>query len=176
MVKSCRVLAALMLLIIFTFAPAARAFAPPATADFSLRSLNGGTISAGSLRGKVVVLAFGASWLPISRPHAQAVQKVADKYGARGVEVFWVSTDSDSNKSKTYASDDQLREFSRRNGLNVTVLRDPDGVVSKSMGVGEVPAVVIFNREGNMDGAPILGYDPESNLADTLAPRLNKLL
>lgn len=174
MIKSCRTLAALMLLIIFTFTPAARAFAP--TADFSLRSLNGGTISAGSLRGKVVVLAFGASWLPISRPHAQAVQKVADKYAARGVEVFWVSTDSDSNKSKTYASDDQLREFSHKNGLNVTVLRDPDGVTSKSMGVSEVPAVVIFNREGNMDGAPILGYDPESNLADTLAPRLNKLL
>jgi len=174
MIKLPRILTALILSVAFIFAPATRPAA--AATDFSLRSLNGDTVSSGSLRGKVVVLAFGASWLPISRPHAQAVQKIADKYGARGVEVLWVSTDSDSNKSKTYASDDQLREFARRNGLKVTVLRDPDGAASKSMGVSEVPAVAIFDREGNMSGAPVLGYDPEGNLADTLAPRLNKLL
>ncbi len=169
-----RILTALILSLAFISAPATS----PASAatDFSFRSLNGNTVSSGSLRGKVVVLAFGASWLPISRTHAQAVQKIADKYGARGVEVFWVSTDSDSNKSKTYASDDQLREYARRSGLKVTVLRDPDGASSKSMGVSEVPAVAIFDREGNMSGAPVLGYDPESNLADSLATRLDRLL
>ena len=35
--------------------------------DFSLRSIDGQTITSGSLRGEVVILAFGASWLPLSK-------------------------------------------------------------------------------------------------------------
>ncbi|MDQ2856560.1 MAG: TlpA family protein disulfide reductase, partial [Acidobacteriota bacterium] len=36
----------------------------PGPAEFSLRSIDGQTITSSSLRGEVVVLAFGASWLP----------------------------------------------------------------------------------------------------------------
>ena len=41
--------------------------------DFSLRSTDGQTVTSDSLRGEVVVLAFGASWLPLSRTQLQGV-------------------------------------------------------------------------------------------------------
>jgi peroxiredoxin len=144
--------------------------------DFSLHSIDGQTVTSSSLRGEVVVLAFGASWLPLSKTQLQGVRKLADEYSNKGVVVYWVSTESDNEKSKNYATDQQLKAFSQKYGLNVTVLRDPDGVVSKKFGVDQLPSIVILDKEGNASGAPIGGLDPTGNLAAQLAPRLDKLL
>jgi len=144
--------------------------------DFSLRSIDGQTVTSDSLRGEVVVLAFGASWLPLSKTQLQGVRKLADEYSKRGVVVYWVSTESNDSKSKNFASDEQLKAFSQKYGLNVTVLRDPDGAVSKRLGVDQLPSIVILDKEGNVSGAPIGGLDPLGNLAAQLAPRLDKLL
>ena len=144
--------------------------------DFSLKSIDGQTVTSNSLHGEVVVLAFGASWLPLSRTQLQGVRKLADEYSDRGLVVYWVSTESDNPKSKNYASDEQLRAFAQKYGLKVTVLRDPDGVVSKRFGVDQLPSIVILDKEGNVSGAPIGGLDPNGNLAAQLASRLDKLL
>lgn len=144
--------------------------------DFSLRSIDGQTITLDSLRGEVVVLAFGASWLPLSKTQLQGVRKLADEYSDRGVVVYWVSTESDDSKSKNYASDQQLRAFAQKYGLKVTVLRDPDGVVSKKFGIDQLPSIVILDKNGNPVGEPIGGLDPNGNLAGQLASRLDKVL
>jgi len=148
----------------------------PTKVDFSLRSIDGQSVSSESLRGEIVVLAFGASWLPLSRTQLQGVRKLADEYSNRGVVVYWVSTESDDPKSKNFASDEQLRGFSQKYGLKVTVLRDHDGVISKKFGVDQLPSIVILDKEGNMSGGPIGGLDPAGNLAGQLASRLDKLL
>jgi len=144
--------------------------------EFSLRSIDGQTVTSDSLRGEVVVLAFGASWLPLSKTQLQGVRKLADEYSERGVVVYWVSTESEDSKSKNYASDDQLRGFSQKYGLKVTVLRDPDGVVSKRMGVDQLPSIIILDKQGNIVGAPIGGLDPNGNLTTQLASRLDRIL
>lgn len=149
---------------------------PAQRVDFSLRSIDGQTVTSDSLRGEVVVLAFGASWLPLSRTQLQGVRKLADEYSNRGVVVYWVSTESDDSKSKNYASDEQLRSFAQKYGLKVTVLRDPDGAVSKKFGVDQLPSIVILDKQGNVSDGPIGGLDPGGNLASQLASRLDKLL
>lgn len=146
------------------------------TVDFSLRSIDGQTVSSESLRGEVVVLAFGASWLPLSKTQLQGVRKLADEYSERGVVVYWVSTESADPKSKNFASDEQLRGFAQKYGLKVTVLRDPDGAISKRFGVDQLPSIVILDKQGNTAEGPIGGLDPNGNLAGQLASRLNKLL
>ena len=167
-----RVLAVLMTLLVSCVAFAQN----PTRVDFSLRSVDAQTVSSDSLRGEVVVLAFGASWLPLSRTQLQGVRKLADEYSNRGVVVYWVSTESDDSKSKNYASDEQLRAFAQKYGLKVTVLRDPNGAVSKKFGVDQLPSIVILDKEGNISGGPIGGLDPSGNLASQLASRLDKLL
>src|SRR6267143_1403024 len=144
--------------------------------DFSLRSIEGQTITSESLRGEVVVLAFGASWLPLSKTQLTGVRKLADEYSDRGVVVYWVSTESEDPKSKNFATDEQLRAFSQKYGLKVTVLRDPDGAISKKFGVDQLPSIVILDKQGNMVGEPIGGLDPTGNLAGKLASRLDKIL
>ena len=144
--------------------------------QFSMQSIDGQTVTSDSLRGEVVVLAFGASWLPLSKTQLQGVRKLADEYSDRGVIVYWVSTESQDSKSKNYASDEQLRGFSQKYGLKVTVLRDPDGVLSKKMGIDQLPSIIILDKQGNLVGAPIGGLDPQGNLAAQLSGRLVKIL
>ena len=146
-----------------------------ATVNFSLRTPDGQTITSDSLRGEVVVLAFGASWLPLSKAQLQGVRKLADEYSDRGVVVYWVSTESEDPKSKNYASDDNLRAFAQKYGLKVTVLRDPDGATSKKFGVDQLPSFVIIDKHG-VASEPIGGFDPNGNLASQLAERLDKVL
>jgi peroxiredoxin len=143
--------------------------------DFSLRTIDGQTITSDSLRGEVAVLAFGASWLPLSKAQLQGVRKLADEYSDRGVVVYWVSTESEDPKSKNFASDDQLRGFAQKYGLKVTVLRDPDGTTSKRFGVDQLPSFVIVDKQGSAS-EPIGGLDPNGNLAGQLAKRLNEVL
>ena len=147
-----------------------------AQAAFRLKTADGGEISSQMLRGDVVVLAFGASWLPLSKAQVQGVQELADEFGEREVRVYWVSTDSDSPKSKNYATDEQLRAFARKNGLKVAVLRDPNGAVFKQTGADQLPSVVILDRAGEISGTPIGGLDPNRKLVDVLSPRLKPLL
>jgi peroxiredoxin len=179
--KSPRFIAGLFLASMLVFAQAF-AVTPARTQqgllDFSLRSVDGGNITSEQLRGDVVVLAFGASWLPLSRTQIEGVQRLADEYRDRDLRVYWVSTDSESEKSKNFATDSQLRSFARKNGLKIGVLRDPDGALFRRMGVerNQLPALVIFDKDGQISGDPIGGLDPEGNLVQRLSARLNKLL
>jgi peroxiredoxin len=141
--------------------------------EFSFRAIDGETVTSASLRGEVVVLAFGASWLPLTRNQMEAVKKLADQYAGRGVAVYWVSTESESPKSKNYASDEQLRALAQK--YKATVLRDPDGAVSKKLGVDQLPSVVIIDKQGNVADT-IGGMDPTADLAKQLSERLNKIL
>jgi peroxiredoxin len=143
--------------------------------DFSLSSTDGQTITSESLRGEVVVLAFGASWVPLSKNQLQGIRKLADEYSDRGVVVYWVSTESEDPKSKNFASNEQLRGFAKKYGLNVTVLRDPNGDTSKKFGIDQLPSIVIIDKQGH-PSEPIGGLDPNGNLASQLASRLDKVL
>lgn len=163
----------LLLLAVFAVMPAV---ATTQGSGFALRSIDGRQVASNDLRGKVTVLAFGASWLPLSRDQVQGVQQLADEFGARGVEVFWVSTDSEQAKSKNFASDEQLRSFASKNNLRVSVLRDPEGAASKDFGVDQLPTIVIFDKQGNQSGAPIGGLDPQGKLVDKLRSRIEGLL
>ena len=165
------------------FALSTSALAPRANSAaqvaFRLKTADGGEISSGMLRGDVVVLAFGASWLPLSKTQMQGVQELADEYAQRNVRVYWVSTDSDKPQSKNYATDEQLRALARKNGLKVAVLRDPDGAFFKKLGGDQLPSVIILDRESRASGPPVgrasVRLDRENNSAVVKARRGRRL-
>jgi alkyl hydroperoxide reductase subunit AhpC len=103
----------------------------------------------------------------------EGLKKVADQYAARGVAVYWVSNDSDNAKSKNFVSDEELRDLGRK--YKISVLRDPDGPVSRRLGVDQLPATVIINKQGQI-AATLGGLDPSADLAKQVAERLDKML
>lgn len=176
-----RTLVGLMLVSVVAYGSAATARGDAATTaegvSFNLKTVEGGSITSEMLRGDVVVLAFGATWVPVSRAQVQGVQRLADEFAARDVRVYWVSTDSDRAGSKNYASDDQLRAFARRNTLKVAILRDPDGDLFKTLGVerNQLPAIVVLDKGGSV-AQTVGGLSQEGDLVGQLSPRLKELL
>ena len=159
---------------VFIFVAAfARATYAQSAPDFSLRAIDGEAVTSQGLRGEVAVLAFGASWLPLSRNQMESVKKLADQYAGKGVAVYWISADSENPKSKNFVSDDQLRDLARK--YKVAILRDPDGALSRKMGIDQLPSVVILDKQGNI-AAAIGGMDPNVNLTTQLSARLDKIL
>jgi peroxiredoxin len=169
MLKICyRVLSTIALLGLIAVPPAhGRTSQNP---DFSFRAIDGPAVTAESLRGELVVLGFGASWLPLTRNHMEALKKLADQYAGRGVAVYWVSTESDSPKSKNFVDDNQLRELGRK--YKMTVLRDPEGAFSKRLGVDQIPATIILNKQGQVV-TNISGL--EADVSKQLAEQLDKI-
>ena len=129
----------------------------------SLQTLDGEVISLPTLKGKIVVLAIGASWLPLSKVQIITTNKLAKKYATKDVVVYWVTTDSANVKSKNFASNDQIQMFANRNKLTATILRDSDGLFTlKKYAVDQIPSFVVLDKTGKSIGEPFGGLDPEN--------------
>src|SRR5688500_9157143 len=82
-----------------------------AGAQTNLTSLDGTRVNIEGQNGKVVVLAIGASWLPLSGKQAEFTAALAKKYSGKNVVIYFIATDSANPRSKNYASADTLRKF-----------------------------------------------------------------
>ncbi|MBL8172623.1 MAG: TlpA family protein disulfide reductase [Acidobacteria bacterium] len=121
-----------------------------AQAQVSLRNLNGGAVSLADLQGKVVVLSFGGTWVPLASKELPALQKVADRFAGRGVQVYWVSINPNKPGARNYASDADLQAFAQKNGLRVSVLRDAEQAAYREFQLDAVPTVVILDKQGKV--------------------------
>ena len=147
--------------------------------NVSLPSLDGETISLNNQKGKVIVLALGASWLPLSKNQVIVINKLSKKYAGRDVIFYFVATDSTSVKSKNYASKEQIETFATRNKLIIPILRDSDGlVVLKKFGVDQLPSFVIIDKQGVQAAEPYGGLTPEAELelVTQISQRIDKIL
>ena len=146
--------------------------------NVSLPSLNGETVSLNGQKGKVIVLALGASWLPLSKSQATVINKLSKKYAGRDVVFYFVATDSTSAKSKNYASKEQIETFATRNKLIIPILRDSDGlVVLKKFGVDQLPSFVVLDQNGKV--AEVFGgidTNPKNDVSAPISQMIDKLL
>ena len=125
----------------------------------------------------VVVLAVGASWLPLSAKQADYTNALAKKYAGKNVVFYFIATDSTNSRSKNFASDDSLRKFAFDNKLTVPVLRDADGVATlKKYSIDQVPSFVILDKAGVRSGEPFGGIDPKYDITIPISKVIDRLL
>ena len=145
-------------------------FSFAALAQTNLTSLDGTRVDVEGQNGKVVVLAIGASWLPLSNRQAEVANALAKKYAGKNVVVYFIATDSANAKSKNFAANDAIRKFAFANKLTVTVLRDSDGAATlRKYKVEQVPSFVILDKNGNQVGEPFGGIDPDPKRDPTIS-------
>ncbi len=163
------ILAVFGLLVAFSFAAKAQ--------NVTFTSLDGAKVDLASQKGKVVVLAIGASWLPLSKDQAVAINKLSKKYAGKDVAFYFIATDSTAAKSKNYASDDAIRKFGQTNKMTISILRDSDGVISKKQyKIDQMPAFIILDKEGNLSGTPFGGIDPDTDISGVLSQKIDEVL
>jgi len=152
-------------------------FAFSAAAQTSLIGLDGSRVDVQGQRGKVVILAVGASWLPLSGKQAQYTNSLTKKYAGRDVVVYFVSTDSMAAKSKNFASNDDIKKFATANKLTATVLRDSDGAATlKKFNIDQIPSFVVLDKNGNIVGQAFGGIDPNYDITIPISRAVDKIL
>ena len=143
----------------------------------SLSGLSGGQIDVQGQRGKVVILALGASWLPLSKSQAEYTNVLAKRYSGKDVVVYFVATDSTNAKSKNYATNADIEKFVTGSKLAVPVLRDSDGAVTlKKFNVDQLPSFVVLDKQGNLAGSAFGGIDPKFDITIPISKAVDKLL
>jgi thiol-disulfide isomerase/thioredoxin len=145
-------------------------------AQTSLVGLDGSRVDVEAQRGKVVIVALGASWLPLSNKQAEYTNMLAKRYTGKDVVVYFVATDSVDAKSKNYATNAQIEKFVASSKLAVPVLRDSDGAITlKRFGVDQLPSFVILDKQGNVAGT-FGGIDPKFDITVPISKAVDKLL
>jgi len=153
------------------------AFAFSANAQTSLQMLGNGNFDLNAQKGKVVVLAYGARWLPLSEKQIEYTNLLAKRYAGKNVAVYFVSTDSLNPKSKNFASNEMLSKFVADAKLSVPVLRDPDGTLTvKKFRVDQLPSFVVLDRTGALSGDAFGGIDPKFDITIPISKRIDSLL
>jgi thiol-disulfide isomerase/thioredoxin len=153
------------------------AFAFGVSAQTTLTGLDGAKVDVEAQNGKVVILAIGASWLPLSGEQAVDANALAKKYAGRNVAVYFVATDSLTPNSKNFASNDDIKKFVAAKKLTVPVLRDADGAATLSkFEVDQLPSFVILDKNGRKVGEAIGGSDPKFDLTAPISKVVDGLL
>jgi peroxiredoxin len=126
------------------YSPADSDKSPPAiekAADFSLKDPRGAVVSLSSMRGKVVLLNFWATWCPPCISEMPSLNKLYQELRPRGFEVVAVSLDK---------SAENVREFISKKGFKFLVLIDESNTVSKRYKVFSTPTTFLIDRKGNI--------------------------
>jgi thiol-disulfide isomerase/thioredoxin len=153
------------------------ALAVSVSAQSTLTSLGGGNFDMQSQKGKVVILAVGASWLPLSNKQAEYANMLAKRYTGKNVVVYFVATDSTLPKSKNFASDDDVRKFIGTSKLTVPVLRDSDGAYTlKKYSIDQLPSFIVIDKAGNQSGDAFGGIDPRFDITIPISKTVDGLL
>lgn len=119
-------------------------------ADFTLQDAKGKRWTLSSLRGKVVVVNFWATWCPPCRVELPALDAIAERYASQDVVVLAI-TDEDSMKVLRMLPTDKL---------HFHVLFDPSHKAATGFHVRGLPKTVVFDREGKIAAEAVDGRTP----------------
>lgn len=133
---------------------------------FTLKTIDGKEVSLESLKGKVVIVDFWATWCPPCRREMPVLEQYYKSNKYKNIAMIAVSTD----RAETIAN---VPEFIRTNGITFTVAYgDPE--VQKAYGVQSIPSLFIIDKNGNIRYLHI-GFD-EENLWVVLKYQVDYLL
>lgn len=127
--------------------------------DFTQNKADGTPLSLSSLRGKVVLIDFWASWCRPCRAENPNVVKLYEKYQKDGFTVMSVSLDKDKAPWLGAIEKDQLTWPN-----HVSDLKGWSNEVSQMYKVKSIPFTVLIDQEGRVINTNLRGAELENTL------------
>ncbi|MBI3894207.1 MAG: TlpA family protein disulfide reductase [Candidatus Wallbacteria bacterium] len=132
---------------------------------FAGHSLEGSEVSLVSLKGRVVVLDFWATWCPPCRKAIPRIQSLSKRFSDRPVTVLGINMDQGK-------SPEAIRQFLSENSIAFGQVLD-GGPIAQKYGVQGIPCTVVIDKDGIVRQVHT-GYS--NDLEGVLADSVEKLL
>lgn len=150
--------------------------APPAIGatieDFTLPDADGKEHSLASLKGKNgSVLIFIATKCPVSNAYNERMEKLAQEYKSRGINVIGIN-------SNTAEGADAVKAHAAQNSLTFAILKDPANKIADRLGATVTPEAYFLDASnklvyrGRIDNAKDVAQVNSSDLRDAIEATL----
>ncbi|NIA19479.1 MAG: redoxin domain-containing protein [Xanthomonadaceae bacterium] len=134
--------------------------------DFSLTSLDGKELTRDSLKGKVVILDFWATWCPPCRAAIPHLVEMYKKYHDQGLVVVGISLDRGGKE--------EVSDFAERNHIDYDLVMGVNNAILKDFGeVSSIPTIIILNQQAEIIFKAV-GYNAE--IAQTIDDKVTESL
>jgi peroxiredoxin len=132
--------------------------------DFTMNDSTGKAIALSSLKGKVLLVDFWASWCSPCRAENPNVVKAWQAYNKKGFDVLGVSFDTNREKWIKATKDDNLT------WTHVSDLKGWGNEAGKLYGVNSIPANVLLDADQKIIARNLRGEDLLKKLEELFGP------
>ncbi|TPV97120.1 MAG: TlpA family protein disulfide reductase [Myxococcales bacterium FL481] len=108
----------------------------------SAKTASGGGVDLATLRGKVVVLDFWASWCAPCREELPELERLHAELGGQGLEIIGISVDEQRA---------DMDAFLAEMPLSFTVVYDEGQVIAQRWNPPKMPTSYLIDTDGNID-------------------------
>ncbi len=127
--------------------------------DFSVELVSGQTVTLQSLRGKVLLINFWATWCTPCRLEMPFFQQLADRYDKKDFQVLAINY---------LESSSQITKFTQQLGLKFDIGLDPKGAINRRYGVNQYPISYVIGRDGTILARQAGPFSPPASLETSL--------
>ncbi len=114
---------------------------PELAPAFEMRDISGNTVSTASWSGKVVLLAFWATWCPPCRAEIPALIDLQTRYKDK-LQIVSISEDDDPPE--------KVLKFAQQKGINYPVVMATPALIDKYGGVPALPTTFVIDTHGRV--------------------------
>jgi hypothetical protein len=130
--------------------------------DISAPDVRGENQTLSSLRGKVVLLTFGASWDAASRRENQNLKRIYQLFKGRGFEIYQVGLE----RSRVLWENSLLQDDV--SWISVSELQHTESYAARLYNIQKLPSNFLISREGEFIGKDLFGARLEERLKEEL--------
>ena len=130
--------------------------------EIALNDINGKPLKLSSLRGKIVLVDFWASWCPPCRKEMPNVKRLYEKFHNKGFDIYAVSLDKEKEAWLSAIKADKLT------WTQVSDLQYWNSAIVKLYNIEGIPFTVLLDKNGVIIAKGLLGEELENQLTQLL--------